>query len=521
MAGSFPALNEVFQTRYRILSLINRGGFGRVYRATQIELNRDVAIKVLQPIKREGMDANEEARRLAIVAKRFEREAQLVSQLRDNHTVMMHDYGTTEDGLLYMVLEYVDGDPLSKVIEDQGALRPSRIVKIARQVLSSLEEAHALNMLHRDVKPQNIMLFDHAGRTDQVKVLDFGLAKSVESGDFRAEDPDLTGEEVILGTPRYMSPEQIRGESLTPSTDIYSLGLVLFEMLTGYKAVEGDSTMNTLARHLNDQPIVLPEELDIPDALRETVNRMLLKDRGARIATATEAMIALETWNGELGRSRRNSMIEDSFDTEAELIGPFDERKKQMLIYAGAAIMALFLIIGVISAFSKDDGSATAAASTSPAVEETASADETKETPEIGEVEAVAARGTATDEPVDDRKPAHDPKLQTPPPADDELQDTVKADSDAEPDSAEIAEEAASDELMFAEPDAEGAETEPTGEEAGVVVAEPEPREPKAAPIEKRPSTGSSSTKSTKKSTKALKSGKKGGGIGLDIRTLD
>ncbi len=344
MSFNFPNLEEVFQNRYRIVSVINRGGFGRVYRAQQLELNRDVAIKVLQPITRDGMDAEVEASRLAIVKKRFEREAQLVSQLRDSHTVVMHDYGTTDEGLLYMVLEYIDGRPLDKVIEEEGALEPERVVRIARQILWSLQEAHALTMLHRDVKPQNIMLFDHAGRIDLVKVLDFGLAKSAESAEFRAEDPDLTGDQVILGTPRYMSPEQIRGEPLEPSSDLYSLGLVIFEMLCGYKAVGGESTMNTLARHLNDVPILLPDDVELPNGLRDIVNRMLTKQAAERLQSAEEVLEALEFWD------TATSVLGETSDPADGTLGFVEDRRKRTLVWTAAAVLSLFLFVAVVSA---------------------------------------------------------------------------------------------------------------------------------------------------------------------------
>jgi serine/threonine protein kinase len=228
----FPIAGDLFVGRFTIESVLNRGGFGCVYKAMQNDLGRPVAIKVLRPATRIGFndDVSAEERRLEIVSKRFEREAQLVSQLRDPHTVLMYEYGQTPDGLLYMVLEFISGDALSRVVEVEGAISPDRAVNIVLQVLSSLEEAHARGVLHRDIKPPNIMLYSHMGRADQVKVLDFGLAKSMDDPIFSADNPDLTDDEVLIGTPRYMSPEQIRGHRLAPSTDIYSLGLVFYEL---------------------------------------------------------------------------------------------------------------------------------------------------------------------------------------------------------------------------------------------------------------------------------------------------
>ena len=325
MSGNFPQPGDTFVDRYVIDSILNQGGFGRVYKAQQVELNRPVAIKILQPARRVGFndDSKAEAKRLEIVAKRFEREAQLVSQLRDRHTVMMYDYGTTDDGLLYMVLEYVDGVPLDRQIEEVGPHDQSRVVKIAKQILSSLQEAHALGMLHRDIKPANIMLYDHVGRRDQVKVLDFGLAKSIDDPKFNADDPDLTDAEVLIGTPRYMSPEQIRGDKMTAATDIYSLGLVMYEMLSGQKAVRAKSTMNTLARHINDVPITLPKELQVDDDLRTIVHRMLEKSSEDRIQAADQALAMFEAWEEKLKSGSYPGL--DIVEITPDVIPDFDE----------------------------------------------------------------------------------------------------------------------------------------------------------------------------------------------------
>jgi len=345
---SFPQPGEIFMEKYRIEKVLNRGGFGCVYRALQQELNRSVAIKVLQPASRIGFqdDSVAEARRLETVTRRFEREAQLVSQLRDPHTVMVYDFGLTPSGLLYMVLEYVDGAPLNEVLENEGALGPERSVKIVKQVLSSLQEAHAFNMLHRDIKPANIMLFNHVGRRDQVKVLDFGLAKAIDDPHFTADNPDLTDAEVLIGTPRYMSPEQIRGSRLTPATDMYSLGLVFYELLTGDKAVDSKSTMNTLARHVNEDPIVLPNNVDLPNGLRSIVNRMLDKSAKRRLGSAEEVLRLLESWNSkEVLVPLPASALGDEIEVVEVITAP-------PWLLAAAAVASILLVLGVFSLFS-------------------------------------------------------------------------------------------------------------------------------------------------------------------------
>ncbi|MEZ4458684.1 MAG: serine/threonine-protein kinase [bacterium] len=185
--------------------------------------------------------------------------------MRDPHTVAVHDYGRTESGLLFMVLEYVDGKTLFQLIRESGAIAPERVVKMLRQCLLSLQEAHALGVLHRDIKPANIMVYEHIGRADQIKVLDFGIAKLV--GSETNKSTEMTAEDVLVGTPRYMSPEQIRGETeLTASADIYSLGLVMYELLTGTRAIDVESSMGIIARHLDPDPLLIPLNAPIPGA---------------------------------------------------------------------------------------------------------------------------------------------------------------------------------------------------------------------------------------------------------------
>ncbi len=346
--ATFPVAGDVFVGRFTIESILNRGGFGCVYKAMQNDLGRPVAIKVLRPATRVGFNDDKSAadRRLDIVSKRFEREAQLVSQLRDPHTVLMYEYGQTPDGLLYMVLEFINGQALSDVIAEEGAVTPTRAVNIVLQALSSLEEAHARGVLHRDIKPPNIMLYSHMGRRDQIKVLDFGLAKSMDDPVFNADNPDLTDDEVLIGTPRYMSPEQIRGHRLAPSTDIYSLGLVFYELLVGEKAVMAKSTMNTLARHINEVPIRLPDELEVEPSLRRIVNQMIEKDVSKRYASASAIMQDLENYKVEpsVDYLDYESLIEYELEEiSVEVVAPPGDNRKRVAI----VILIVFFCLAI------------------------------------------------------------------------------------------------------------------------------------------------------------------------------
>jgi serine/threonine protein kinase len=277
--------------RYRLEEPLGSGGHAYVYSARQEGLDRKVAVKLLKS----APGLNEDAlppHKVEVLVKRFEQEAKLISQLRDPGTITMYDYGATDDGLLYMVVEFIEGDSLKELQRMLGAMQPNRVVKILEQLLYSLQEAHALGVLHRDIKPDNIMLFTHLGRRDQVKLLDFGIAKMVNSD----SDGDLTAEGSVVGTPRYIAPERIRGADLTPAADLYSLGLVAYEMLTGERVMAGLKGMRALQSQLSDPSIKLPPNLDIPHNLRRIIDRMMEKDPTKRYQLAEHIIRDLEFW---------------------------------------------------------------------------------------------------------------------------------------------------------------------------------------------------------------------------------
>ena len=285
MAGTFPKPGDLFEGRYRIRSMIGSGGFARVYSAMQEDLGRVVALKILTPPK----DGDYETK----VVDRFNQEARLVSRLQDPHTITMFDFGRSADGLLYMVFEYVNGVSLSHLISTEAPLAPTRVVKILLQTLSSFEEVHAMGVLHCDIKSGNIMVFERVGRADQAKLLDFGIAKLTGSDQL---PQDLTADGALIGTPRYMSPEQIRGEKLTAQSDIYSLGLVAYEMLMGKKAIESNSSVTIIGKQLDPQSFALPVMASVSVGLRTIINRMLAKERDGRYLNASDVMTALSNW---------------------------------------------------------------------------------------------------------------------------------------------------------------------------------------------------------------------------------
>ncbi len=270
--------------RFVVVGRLGRGGFGTVYRAVQRAIDREVAIKV---IRLGGEDP------LGDLRERFLQEARAIGGLAHSATVTLHDYGVEDDGLMYMALELVEGETLQRVLRD-GRLPPKRALAIARQVLESLAEAHAKGLVHRDVKPANVMLqTDHLGR-EQVKVLDFGIAKVLGGDDPQREIIETQGNNVI-GSPRFMAPEQVRRQPLGPFTDVYSVGVVLFQMLNGRPPFDGASGFDLMRAHVSEPVPEMDEDLPISPDVRALVRRALAKDPSGRFPDAAAMLGALGT----------------------------------------------------------------------------------------------------------------------------------------------------------------------------------------------------------------------------------
>lgn len=274
-----PAPGELFVGKYQIRDVLGQGGFARVYRATDTSVGRDVALKVLTP----GEDAYSSS-----IAARFMVEARVIASLRDPHTIRLFEFGESDDGLLYMAFQYVAGVDLGTLLEQRGAMPPEVAVHIARQILQALAEAHAAGVMHRDVKPANILVHQYMGDDFSAKLLDFGIAKA----DPRQGGAALTRTGAVLGTPRYMAPEQLFGEPVGPYTDLYSLGLVIYQMLVGHPAMGGDQR-EVLQRLASNEPLHLPPHAARP-ALRQVVDRMIDREVRRRFASATDVLAALD-----------------------------------------------------------------------------------------------------------------------------------------------------------------------------------------------------------------------------------
>lgn len=274
-----PRVGEEF-AGYRIEAVLGRGGMGIVYRAEHLELERKVALKLLA----EALSEDETFR------KRFIRESKLAASM--DHPNVIPIYGAGDhDGLLFIAMRYVDGSDLKQVIKQEGSIDPARSLFLLEQAASALDAAHSRELVHRDVKPHNMLIATSAGFAgDHVYLSDFGLAKHVTS---RTE---ITATGTFMGTVDYVAPEQIEGKSATPASDVYSLGCVLFECLTGSVPFPGDTDMAVAHAHLSDTPPqVTTHRDDLPSGLDKVVAQALAKSPEERYATCGEIVSAART----------------------------------------------------------------------------------------------------------------------------------------------------------------------------------------------------------------------------------
>lgn len=292
-----PLVGRTIGGAYMLQELIGVGGMGRVYKGVQRMLGRTVAMKVIHP----HLLGDEQT------VARFYNEARAASRLNHPSSVSIIDFGRTEDGILYLVMEYLAGQDLATILAQGGPIPFSRTCRILRKILTALGEAHALHVIHRDLKPENIIVQKGRKGDDVVKVVDFGLATIVGPGSASITTPGL-----VCGTPDYMSPEQGRGDALDGRSDLYSVGVMMFEMLTERLPFVDDTPTKVVLRHLHDpipDPRFASPQRPIPDALVEVVQKALAKDPRERFQSADEMGEAIRRVE-EILKNRSNGTIE-------------------------------------------------------------------------------------------------------------------------------------------------------------------------------------------------------------------
>jgi serine/threonine-protein kinase len=280
-----PLIGQVLDGRYRIESVLGEGGMGIVYKAVHTTLRKPLAIKVLRP----EVSKNEQ------IVQRFKQEAQSASQIGNQHIIDISDFGELADGSTYFVMEFLNGQSLTSALdrakERKEKIGTSRTIYIAKQLCAALGAAHEIGIVHRDMKPDNVQLVQRGDDSDFVKVLDFGIAKVGGS------TSKLTQAGQVFGTPHYMSPEQCAGTNVDHRTDIYAVGVMLYEMATGGVPFDADNLMGILTKHLYENPIPpheLPPPVDVPPALEAVILKCLSKKPDLRYQTMGDLQDDLE-----------------------------------------------------------------------------------------------------------------------------------------------------------------------------------------------------------------------------------
>ncbi len=294
--------SSLVDNSYRIVRLIGRGGMGAVYEAEDIRLGRPVALKVLRSDLATQLQADE----------RFVQEAKILARIRSPFMATVYSIGATEQGRTYIAMEYIDGESLGDLLDRERWLPVNRMVRIGQRVCEALMEAHKVGIIHRDLKPDNILLTKIGSVDDYVKVVDLGLAKHMAPGNSAGYSPRLTQARLVVGTPAYMSPEQAAGHDVGPSSDLYSLGVICYEMLCGFLPVDGESPQDFLRAHQLQPPVPLAKrraDLNFPPELDAFFARVLAKGVAERPVDARAFAEELEKLEGSLRQPQTRQVV--------------------------------------------------------------------------------------------------------------------------------------------------------------------------------------------------------------------
>ncbi|NJD10326.1 MAG: hypothetical protein FIB01_07730 [Gemmatimonadetes bacterium] len=340
-----PLVGPLFAARYRIIRKLGEGAMGAVYVGEHQHIGRRDAIKVLRP----GLAGDEEAIR------RFTRGTRNVSAIRHPNVCIVYDFSDTPEGIRYLAMEYIEGDTLKEILDREGRMALPRAVELTRQVAEALQAAHEAGVVHRDLKPGNIMICRRPDGREQVKVVDFDIAK----GPAEAQGEEVTRVGFVVGTPEYMSPEQLTGERLDGRSDLYSLGVVLFRMLTGQLPFRAASTQEIMIQRLTVEPLRLPDvapDLVVPPALEHALQRALARraqDRQASAGEFAEELVAAMSGAAmpapAPGTARPRDAAELAPTRVAQSMpapGAAPARKRSPVLMAGLAVVVLAAVGG-------------------------------------------------------------------------------------------------------------------------------------------------------------------------------
>jgi eukaryotic-like serine/threonine-protein kinase len=341
-SGHDPLLGTTLAGRFTILSRIGSGSMGSVYRARQATVGRDVALKIVR--RDRAYDPETKAR--------FEREARAVSMLTSPHTVTAFDFGEAEDGSWFLALEMLEGETLGERLRRERRLDWVEALRFAQEALKSLAEAHRQGIIHRDLKPDNLFLArtrDPGGEREICKILDFGIAKWVREEEAPVDQlQTLAG--TVFGTPRYMSPEQAQGTQLDPRSDLYSLGVLLFQMLTGRAPFVDDDAVVVMAKHIKNPPPSFLEaapNIDVPLPIEAVVRRALEKLPENRPSSAEQMLHELE--RAALGSRAIESGVRQAVATD-DLPESLRLAERRTWVLASLLAASLFVVVGLVLA---------------------------------------------------------------------------------------------------------------------------------------------------------------------------
>ncbi len=303
-SGSADLVGSIIAERYHVMKKLGEGGMGQVYLAEHVKMGRKSAVKVMNP----GMVNDADA------ISRFNREAANASRINHPNVAGIYDFGETSDGLIYLAMEFIEGQSLTSMVETNGALHPDRAAEIVRQTAEGLQVAHDMGIVHRDLKPDNIMIAKGRSGSDLVKVVDFGIAKAAG-----AENQKVTKTGLVVGTPEYMSPEQLAGDKLDGRSDIYSLALVAFNVFTGKLPFQAESAQESMIMRLTDEPKTLADvkpDVAWPADVQRVMRKALERRREDRYESA--AKFGQELWDAV------NRMPKQALAGATQMVGAMD-----------------------------------------------------------------------------------------------------------------------------------------------------------------------------------------------------